>query len=600
MIAWLFSCSFMLPKVEPCNSTSQCELTFGMGYTCGDEGYCDLFTPNPRCQKTVPEDYYDMIHKYDGAYIVGTLFKHGTDQANLVAASLALEEARGLPLDGVNDFVMIHCDYEVQDEEGEERTTEVVRELSRYLDEEVGASLIIGPPGSGSATTSFNATTDTLIISPSATSTTLSTIDGEIKSNDNPGRFWRTVASDALQASALASFVQDRSSNIAILYENDVYGSDFVAIMEETFSGNINTTRYAYQPGDMDMAEAKRQEIGLNGHDAVVFLTSEITDITNLIPNIASDDNYRNQTLFFADATADTRFFESTPALMGTGIQVFGTRPPLQDGALFNNFNTLFELKADDMGYEDLSVESDVYAAYTYDATWIGIYGYAWAHFQGNPMSYHSLARGLREISDPEAIDIDITSSSWNTIQAKFREGESVNVQGTSGPLDFNPLTEELESTIEIWALSIGYDCATAIQECDTQLNCSEVVSDSTCETEDGGSQFQGPFEFTIMNPPAWSCSGNVEVTRYGDSFTGVYNCSDGEKSYTDYFSGLLDGAGGISGSTEIKVWDAENMMFEWSGAFTGEEFTVFNNSTFSFEGVVYDYSLSVTAREQR
>mgnify|MGYP000459930233 CR=1 FL=1 len=167
--------------------------------------------------------------------------------------------------------------------------------------------------------------------------------------------------------------------------------------------------------------------------------------------------------------------------MVGTGIQVFGTRPPLLEGALFNNFEALFALQADSMGYPSLSAEKDVYAAYTYDATWIGIYGYAWAHFQESPMSYYGLARGLRKLTEPEGTEVDINSSSWSTIQAKFREGEAVNIQGTSGALDFNPLTEELESTVELWTLGGEYDCFAGIRECDQQINCSEIEDEPNC-----------------------------------------------------------------------------------------------------------------------
>ena len=63
-------------------------------------------------------------------------------------------------------------------------------------------------------------------------------------------------------------------------------------------------------------------------------------------------------------------------------MQIFGSRPPLLDGALFNNFEALFRLKADELGFLDLEASEDVYAAYTYDASWMAIYGYAWAYFQ--------------------------------------------------------------------------------------------------------------------------------------------------------------------------------------------------------------------------
>ena len=482
MLFMMLSCSFQVPKIEKCSNTSECEETFGMGYSCGEEGYCDRFEPNERCQTTVPGDLYENWEQYKGAYIVGTLFKHSTDQANLVAATLALEEARELPLEGEHNFAMIHCDYEAQDEAGDDLTSsDAVRELSTFLGKEVGVSLVIGPADSEGSTIAFNATDDVLIISPSATSTTLSTIDGEIKNNDNPGRFWRTVASDALQARILATIVEDSAENIAFLYENSVYGSDFVSIMEESFSSGISSTRYPYNVGDASTAEAQRLLIGEQGYDAVVVVSSDIKDLTQIVEDSASDPMYSQQALFFADGAADSSFLDTAPLLQGTGIQVIGSRPPLLEGALFNTFEALFSLKAQELGLSDISASKDVYAAYTYDATWIGLYGYAWAHFQDDPFSYIGLGRGLRRLSDEEGTKIDINSSSWNTIQANFVDGSSVNIQGASGTLDYNPLTEELESTVEIWKLGSEYDCFALMYEC-TDTGCSDILlPDAEC-----------------------------------------------------------------------------------------------------------------------
>jgi branched-chain amino acid transport system substrate-binding protein len=321
-----------------------------------------------------------------------------------------------------------------------------------------------------------------LIISPSATSETLSTIDGDTKSDESPGRFWRTVASDALQARVLALVVSMKGrSNLGFVYENSVYGAGFIAIMEDALPSTISSMRYPYNVGDRDTAESQRELAGMSMHDGIVFISSDISDLTGFLDEIEMDEAYQGQFLFFADGAADSAFLESTIQLLDTGVQIFGSRPPLLDGALFNNFEAIYRLKADAMGFPDLEASEDVYAAYTYDATWMALYGYAWAYFQEDPFTFDGLARGLRKLSNIEEDTVDVGFSSWNTIQTKFSSGTAVNIRGASGELDFQPATEELDSNVEIWSLGSTYSCFALNYVCTSDLACIEAEPSMDC-----------------------------------------------------------------------------------------------------------------------
>ena len=190
---------------------------------------------------------------------------------------------------------------------------------------------------------------------------------------------------------------------------------------------------------------------------------------------------------------------------------------------------------------------------------------------------------------------MDINSSSWSTIQAKFREGEAVNIQGTSGPLDFNPLTEELESTVELWTLGGEYDCFAALRECDEQINCSEVALDSNCMPQSGVGQLSGPFVFSIMSPPTWICEGTVSLMIEEGVVSGSYTCSDGQSSFTDSITGNVE-LDNVVGTFEIDVWNDEDIQIDWAGEYINGNISVSTSDTFPFEGNQYEYTFSMNA----
>ena len=89
------------------------------------------------------------------------------------------------------------------------------------------------------------------------------------------------------------------------------------------------------------------------------------------------------------------------------------------------------------------------YPAYAYDASWLLLYGAAWATTQEDGISGLNMARGLRKISDGD--EVEIKPGTWPTVQANFETGASVDVVGASGTLDYDPATGETTAPIEIW-----------------------------------------------------------------------------------------------------------------------------------------------------
>lgn len=53
-------------------------------------------------------------------------------------------------------------------------------------------------------------------------------------------------------------------------------------------------------------------------------------------------------------------------------------------------------------------------------------------------------------------IRIELRGGEWNKGLRELREGRSIDVSGASGELNYDPITEETTSNIEIWKIDSG------------------------------------------------------------------------------------------------------------------------------------------------
>ena len=125
--------------------------------------------------------------------------------------------------------------------------------------------------------------------------------------------------------------------------------------------------------------------------------------------------------------------------------QIRGTRPELPSGPVFEVFRSRYQVEF----MQD--PEAFSFTANAYDASWLVLYGIAWADQQEGATDGLNIARGLRRVSDGPAFDV--TPSSFSPIVAAFGRGQSVDVQGASGDLDYDPATEETDGSFEVWTV---------------------------------------------------------------------------------------------------------------------------------------------------
>jgi len=92
---------------------------------------------------------------------------------------------------------------------------------------------------------------------------------------DDNGLYWRTAPSDTLQGEVLGNLVaEDGHKNVAVLYQNDSYGTGLNKVFEETFtaSGGTIVESQSYNTGDATF-DAQISAILASNPDAIVLIT---------------------------------------------------------------------------------------------------------------------------------------------------------------------------------------------------------------------------------------------------------------------------------------------------------------------------------------
>ena len=433
---------------DACTSNTQCREAFGLGWTCGGEGFCSEPAENEasaRCKQTTPSDLLVRPQDYPDAVLFGSLFNHRFDLSDANATALAVRQIN--ELEGVDGHRvgLIQCSYEEDFGDGWDME-QAVEETSVWLSDTMGAVAMIGPASSSQTEATYYATEpyDTLIVSPSATSPALTFIDGLEKTDQTPGTLWRTVPPDSIQGGAIAGDVILRGvTQVAVIFQEGPYGSGLTEVFQQNAAG-VTVNLHAFN-SDTSRDSAVLTAVDDPLVEEVLFISSEISDITSFLNAITELSAYDTLSIFLADGAADDGLFTATTTATATYSRIRGSRPAVPSGVVYDLFASSYE------GAYGESASASAYTAYAYDAAWLAIYGLTWALAQESEVSGTPMARGLRQLSTGETHDVGIND--WTAVRASLESGVSVDIAGASGSLDYDPETEETEGAVEIWCI---------------------------------------------------------------------------------------------------------------------------------------------------
>jgi branched-chain amino acid transport system substrate-binding protein len=238
-------------------------------------------------------------------------------------------------------------------------------------------------------------------------------------------------------------------SRVAVIHEVGAYGEGLHDVFARAFQdggGVVDPLRSFDGAGQLADAIA---DVASSAAEEVLFISSQPDDIAAFLDSAGTLSGYDDKGIFLTDAAANPDVLsQANPARFG---QIRGTRPaPLDESEdlVYASFIAAYtaEFRED--------VRSFSFAANAYDAAWLLVYGAAWALFQQSELTGPGIASGLRQVSSGEAVEV--RPGGWVSVQQAFREGRSIDANGASGPIDYDPVTEETAADIEVWRVVDG------------------------------------------------------------------------------------------------------------------------------------------------
>ena len=279
-------------------------------------------------------------------------------------------------------------------------------------------------------------------ISPSSTSPVFTTLEPE-----EPGWFWRTAASDALDGKAAALRAVARGwTQVGILVMDNIHGPARAESFREHFArdGRSVAVQVNYAEGQADYT-SDLQLIANAAPEAVFFIGfpgDGLTIMQNWDANKAQPG--WGWDWLFSGGLKSTSFMSN---LQAAGIDVTGAEGTAQilEGPNYATFRTAFLARYDR--------EPEIFAAHTYDA----LYLTALAAAAGQGVDSMSIRDNLIAVANPPGAVVGPGPQEFERAVGILEAGGDINYEGASGLVNFDPVGD-VGSSYEIWQVTPTYD----------------------------------------------------------------------------------------------------------------------------------------------
>jgi branched-chain amino acid transport system substrate-binding protein len=435
------SCSFTTATgFDECQTDVDC----GATSVCV-QGYC---LPLPEaCQRA--EGVFDAANRIPVALIAPLTTADGgandREVYRLDAVRLALGELNGRGGLGNQPYGLFACDA----------TLAAPMALSQWL---VGSLQVPALIVSGSTRMSDVAgeptrvDAGTFVISPNATDAAL------VAKFQSDGNLWRVAPPDTLQARVLrrhvvSALAPSGGTRVALVTEDSDYGRSFRdALVAELIAAGYLTNDYQFPPGlDLPQAASTLAQLDAALPPAGVVVVGFPADVVQLVTAASAKAYLRpdaGERWFFTDSAKDPSIV--TPATRGFLTGMVGTAPAQGQGQVaFATFSSGFVSR--------FGVNPNAYSftAHSYDAMWLVAAATAYATQNQGPITGPRMKGAIAHLEAP-VTPLQLSSGDWNQLSLDLSEGQAINVNGASGPLDFDLDAGAPSSPYELWTVADG------------------------------------------------------------------------------------------------------------------------------------------------
>jgi branched-chain amino acid transport system substrate-binding protein len=258
---------------------------------------------------------------------------------------------------------------------------------------------------------------------------------------DDNGLYWRTAPADTLQGEVLGNLVaEDGRSNVAVIYQNDSYGTGLNEVFQEVFTGAGGTIveEQSYNTGDTTF-DAQISAILASNPEAIVLITFD--EIYTIGPALLQA-GYPAEDLYLVDGNLKQL---GSDAKWPADLSMEGAKGTTPAGPLEANED--FQTALNDWwvadGNEALTDYS--YANESYDAVVL----LALAALAANSTDAADVAAKLQEVSGGSGDGEKCTD--FAACADIILEGGVADYDGYSGPITFDENGDPTEATIGIF-----------------------------------------------------------------------------------------------------------------------------------------------------
>ncbi len=321
---------------------------------------------------------------------------------------------------------------------------EAARKLATSLIDDEGVQAIIsGGSGDTLAMQTVTRPRGALLMSVSATSMAISDLVDD-------GLVWRVAPSDLHQGVVLAwlakqALADSGGKSVAVMAIGNPYGDGLSKVIGDHLPANAHSGYVLKGDGSNLESELKRAD----GDDPdVLVVAAPATMAAKVVAARAKHKNLAAAALLLSDSAHNPDFIAGAGDAANLA-DAKGTLPGAPEGPAFKTFRSRYISSFGD----DPAQQS--FTAHAYDAAWCLALAHAWALGKAGKgkADGKGLNAGLGQLSDATTKAVTLEPTAFSPMRKALMAGTAVNIEGASGPLDFDASTGEAPSPVGIWSV---------------------------------------------------------------------------------------------------------------------------------------------------